>query len=93
MRAWWGFGDFYPALRRLRLGFGMTLHDPKLSRGIALHRRQISAMRAAFLVEAHHGVALRSEVLPKMVEGDLVASVSAALSGAGFRVRALQRCS
>ena len=71
----------------------MTLPDPELARGMALHRRQMSALRAAFLVAAHHGVALRPEVLPKMVEGDLVASVSAALNGAGFRVRALQRCS
>ena len=91
MRAWWGFGDFYPALRQLRLGSGMTLPDPELARGMALHRRQISALRAAFLLAAHHGVALRPEVLPKMVEGDLVALE--ALTGAGVRVRALQRCS
>ena len=71
----------------------MTLPDPELARGMALHRRQMSALRAAFLVVAQHGVAVRPEDLPKLVAGELVASVSAALNGAGFRVRALQRCS
>ena len=57
----------------------MTMSDPKLARDVALHETQMTALRAAFLVAAHHGVALRPEELPKVVAGDLVPSVSAAL--------------
>ncbi|MFN3615082.1 MAG: peptidase domain-containing ABC transporter [Rubrimonas sp.] len=53
---------------------------------------QLTALRAAFLIAGHHGVSLGPDALPVLTEGDMTASVVAALEAAGFRVRTLQRC-
>ena len=70
----------------------MSISDPGLARELALREHQMSALRAAFLIAAHHGVALKPEDLPKLAEGDLVPSVTASLTRAGLRTRLLQRC-
>ncbi len=69
----------------------MTLSDPKLAEELARREQQMSALRATFLIASHHGVALRPEELPALVEGDLTPSVLAALGKAGFRTRLLNR--
>ena len=70
----------------------MTMSDPKLAKELALKQHQMSALRAAFLIASHHGVALRPEELPLLDAGDMVPSVTAALTRAGFRTRLLKRC-
>ncbi len=70
----------------------MTIADSNLTRQLAAQGKRLSALRATFLVAAHHGVALSPEELPKLVEGDLAPSVTSALIRAGFRTRLLQRC-
>ena len=40
--------------------------------------RRLTALRAAFLVASHHGIALRPEDLPELTDGDMAPSVSAA---------------
>ena len=69
----------------------MSIADPNLAKELALHTHQMSALRAAFLVAMHHGVALGADDLPRIVEGDLVASVTQALTRAGFRTKVVQR--
>ena len=70
----------------------MSISDPKLAQELALREHQMTALRAAFLIAAHHGVALRPEDLPKLTEGDMVASVIAALTKVGLHSRLMQRC-
>ncbi len=70
----------------------MSISDPNLAKELALREHQLSALRAAFLVASHHGVALRPEDLPQLTGGDMVASVTASLSRAGLRVKLLQGC-
>ena len=70
----------------------MTISDPKLGQELALQTRQMSALRASFLVAAHHGVALRPEDLPQLAAGDMVGSVATALGRAGFHTRLLEDC-
>ena len=70
----------------------MTISDPNLARQLASQGRQLSALRATFLVAAHHGISLSPDELPKLVEGDLAPSVMAALARAGLRSRMLQQC-
>ena len=70
----------------------MTISDPKLAMELALREHQLTAMRAAFLISAHHGLALRAEDLPHLTEGDMVASVIAALTRVGLQTRLLDRC-
>ena len=69
----------------------MTLSDPNLARELALRDRQMSALRATFLIAAHHGVALRPEDLPRLVEGDVAPSVLSTLTKAGFRTKLSER--
>ena len=69
----------------------MSISDPNLAKELALHQQGMTALRAAFLVAAHHGVALRPEDLPKLAAGDLVPSVTEALTRAGFRTRLIER--
>ncbi len=69
----------------------MTVSDPNLARELALRHHQMSALRATFLIAAHHGVALRPEDLPRLVEGDIAPSVMAALGASGFKVKLLER--
>ena len=52
----------------------MSISDPKLALELAQRAQQLTALRAAFLIAAHHGVALRPEELPRLTEGDMVAS-------------------
>jgi ATP-binding cassette subfamily B protein len=70
----------------------MTISDPNLARELAQRERQLTALRAAFLIAAHHGVALRPEELPKLIDGDMVTSVMAALTKVGLRSRLMERC-
>ena len=70
----------------------MSIADPKLAKELALREHQLTALRAAFLIAAHRGVALRAEDLPKLTEGDMVASVTAALTSVGLQCRLLERC-
>ncbi|MEO8240880.1 MAG: peptidase domain-containing ABC transporter [bacterium] len=70
----------------------MSISDPNLARELALREHQLTALRAAFLVASHHGVALRPEDLPQLTDGDMVASVTAALGRAGLRTKLLQGC-
>ena len=69
----------------------MSIADPKLARELAERENQMSALRATFLIASHHGVALRPEDLPTLVEGDMLPSVTAALGRAGFRTRVLAK--
>ena len=62
----------------------MSIADPNLAKELAQREHQLSALRATFLIASHHGVALRPEELPALVDGDLVPSVTAALGRAGF---------
>lgn len=70
----------------------MTMSDPKLGQQLALQERRLSALRATFLVASHHGVALRPEDLPPLVDGDMVGSVATALTRAGFRTQLIEGC-
>ena len=65
----------------------MSVSDPKLATEMALRDRQMSALRATFLIAAHHDVALRPEDLPRLIEGDIAPSITASLTAAGFRVK------
>lgn len=65
----------------------MSLHDPAETREMDLQARRLTALRAAFLIAGHHGVALRPEDLPQLVPGDMAPSVADALGRAGFRAR------
>lgn len=69
----------------------MSVSDPNLARELALHHHQMSALRATFLIAAHHGVTLRPEDLPRLVEGDIAPSVLATLRKAGFRTRLIEK--
>ena len=69
----------------------MTISDPKLASELAERDRQLSALRATFLIAAHHGVALRPEDLPRLVEGDITPSVLKALGASGFQARLVER--
>ena len=69
----------------------MTVSDPRLASELAERDRQLSALRATFLIAAHHGIALRPEDLPRLVEGDITPSVLKALAEAGFRARLIER--
>ena len=70
----------------------MTISDPRLAQEMALRERQLTALRAAFLIAAHHGVALRPEDLPQLTDGDMAGSVQAALTKVGLQTRLLERC-
>lgn len=70
----------------------MTLSDPKLGLELAFQERRLSALRATFLVASHHGVSLRPEDLPSLVDGDMAASVATALTRAGFRTKLIEGC-
>ncbi|MBC7736683.1 MAG: peptidase domain-containing ABC transporter [Candidatus Saccharibacteria bacterium] len=70
----------------------MTISDPKLALEMALRERQLTAIRAAFLIAAHHGQSLRPEDLPKLTDGDMLAPVTVSLARVGLRCRLLQRC-
>lgn len=69
----------------------MTISDPKLAQELALREHQMFALRATFLIAAHHGVALRPEDLPRLVEGDLAHAILTTLTAAGFRARLVTR--
>jgi ATP-binding cassette subfamily B protein len=66
--------------------------DPHLPQLITTLAPQLSALRAAFLVASHHGVNMAPEDLPRIVEGDLAPSMTAALQKAGFRTSVLDKC-
>ena len=70
----------------------MTAEDPTQIREMEAHARRLTALRAAFLVASHHGVALRPEDLPTLTDGDMTDSVIAALTRSGFRARLVQGC-
>ncbi len=70
----------------------MTIADSKLGLELAFQQRRVSALRAAFLLASHHGVQLRPEELPALVDGDMAASVAGALAQAGFLVQLLEGC-
>jgi ATP-binding cassette, subfamily B, bacterial HlyB/CyaB len=53
---------------------------------------QMTALRCAFLIAAHHGVNLAPEQLPAVVEGGMGGSVAAALNRAGLRAREIRGC-
>lgn len=69
----------------------MSMSDPKLAKELAAREHQMSALRATFLIASHHGVALKPEELPALDAGDLMPSVTASLTRAGFRTRLIQR--
>ena len=69
----------------------MAMIDPRLAPQLTDFAPQLTALRSAFLLATHHGVHLPPEGLPEVVEGDMTASVTAALTAAGFRVRALSK--
>lgn len=69
----------------------MSVSDPKLARELALRDCQMTALRATFLIAAHHGVALRPEDLPRLTDGDLAASITASLTAAGFHTKLVER--
>lgn len=48
----------------------MTIHDTSLSPKTVALAVQLTAIRRAGLVSAHHGVALAQEDLPAIVEAD-----------------------
>ena len=68
----------------------MTAEDPTQIREVEAHSHRLTALRAAFLVASHHGVALRPEYLPTLTDGDMTDSVIAALTRSGFRARLVQ---
>jgi ATP-binding cassette, subfamily B, bacterial HlyB/CyaB len=68
----------------------MSLHDPADTREMDLQARRLTALRAAFLIAGHHGVALRAEDLPQLVADDMAPSVVKALTAAGFRARLVE---
>lgn len=70
----------------------MTISDPKPGQELAYQERRLSALRATFLVASHHGLSLRPEDLPQLVEGDMAPLVATALAGAGLRTRLLEGC-
>ncbi len=70
----------------------MTMADPKLAKELAAREHQMSALRATFLIASHHGAALKAEELPRLDDGDMVPSVTDALTRAGFRTRLMKRC-
>ena len=70
----------------------MTISDPKLAQELALRDLQLTALRAVFLIAAHHGRALRPEDLPILTGGDILPSVTASLGRVGLQSRLLQRC-
>ena len=53
----------------------MSISGRRLALELAAQSKRLTALRAAFLVAAHHGVALKPEDLPRLTEGDLTASV------------------
>jgi subfamily B ATP-binding cassette protein HlyB/CyaB len=65
----------------------MSVSDPTLARDLALREHQMSALRATFLIAAHHGITLRPEALPRLVEGDAAPMILATLAAAGFHAR------
>ena len=69
----------------------MSVSDPRLASELAARDRQLTALRAVFLIAAHHGVALRAEDLPRLVEGDITPSVLKALSENGFQARLIEK--
>ncbi len=71
----------------------MTAENPIQIRYMETQGRRLTALRAAFLVASHHGIALRPEDLPQITDGDMTASVTAALGRAGLRARVIQGCS
>jgi ATP-binding cassette, subfamily B, bacterial HlyB/CyaB len=54
---------------------------------------QMTALRCAFLIAAHHGVNLAPEQLPAVCDGDMGASICAALNRHGLRARRLHHSS
>lgn len=68
----------------------MTISDPALPRALDAQSRRLTALRAAFLVASHHGIALRPEDLPELVAGDMAPSVATALERAGLRTRLIE---
>ena len=70
----------------------MSVSDPNLAKELALRTAQLSALRATFLVAAHHGVTLAAEELPRLDQGDMVREVATALDRSGFRSKLLTRC-
>ena len=70
----------------------MSISDPRLALELAAQQKRLTALRATFLMAAHHGVALRPDDLPRLTEGDLMPSVVAALTRAGFRTKLLEKC-
>ena len=71
----------------------MSMSDPRLALEHAAQARRLTALRATFLVAAHHGVALKPEELPRLTEGDLTPSVISALTQSGFKTKLLEKCS
>ncbi len=69
----------------------MSVSDPRLASELALRDRQMTALRATFLIAAHHGVALRAEDLPRLVEGDIAPSVLKTLGASGFHARLIEK--
>ncbi len=69
----------------------MSLSDPSLARELRLREHQMAALRAVFLLAAHHGVTLKPEELPQLGAGEDTAAITASLTRAGFRTKALQR--
>ena len=70
----------------------MTSIDPRLSPQLSALAPQLTALRCAFLLAAHHGAHLAPEDLPDVAEGSMIPSVVRSLDAAGFRVKALSRC-
>lgn len=69
----------------------MSLHDPTDVQEMDSQARRLTALRATFLIAAHHGVSLRAEDLPQLVAADMAPSVIAALRTAGFRARLVEK--
>jgi ATP-binding cassette subfamily B protein len=70
----------------------MTISDSKLGQELAVQQRRMSALRATFLVASHHGVTLRPDELPSLVDGDMALSVAEAFSKARFDAKLLENC-
>ena len=68
----------------------MSAQDPQLPPTITLDTPQLSTLRAAFLLAAHHGILFAPDEFPTLDEGDFAPDLIGLFSTKGFRVRLLR---